>query len=222
VKTFIIIPAFNENFRAVDTIDRVLRETKNDLIVIDDGSSDDTWKVLINKFRNNDRITLLSHAINLGKGAAMRTGVAMAWKMKGDSVVFIDADGQHNPKHLKDFEKELLSNDLVFGYRKLNGEMPFVRKWGNIIAKSLLRFLFNIKRKEFLCGYLGFKKSIYKQIKWSSTRYGVETEIATRVGKYQLKYSEIEVDTIYIDKYKGVSIFDAIKILLQIPIWYYN
>ena len=222
MKTIIIIPAFNENFRAVDTIERILKETKNDLIVIDDGSTDDTWKVLNKKFKNEKRIHLLLHAINLGKGAAMRTGVSMAWKLKADAVIFIDADGQHNPKHLKNFEKELENHDLVFGYRKLNGEMPFVRKWGNIIAKSILRFLFDIKRKEFLCGYLGFKKSVYKQIKWRSTRYGVETEIATRVGKNHLDYIEIEVDTIYIDKYKGVSLFDAIKILLQIPGWYYN
>lgn len=222
MKTFVIIPVYNENFRAVDTINRVLKNTKNDLIIVDDGSNDDTWKILNKSFKNNEKITLLSHVINLGKGAAMRTGVLMAWKMKGDAVIFIDADGQHNPKHLKKFEKELKKYDIVFGYRKLNRDMPFVRRWGNIIAKNVLKLFFNIKRKEFLCGFLGFNKSIYKQIKWRSTRYGVETEIATRVGKNGLNFSEVEIDTIYIDKYKGVSIFDAIKILFQIPGWYYN
>lgn len=219
---FLIIPLYNENYRAVNTVKDILKNSDNDLVIVDDGSSDDSWKIINKEFRKNKRITLVSHAINLGKGAAMRTGVSLAWKMKADAVIFIDADGQHNPKYLRKFEKELKDNDLVFGYRKINGEMPFIRRWGNLTAKFVLKTLFKIKRKEFLCGFLGFKKTVYKKIKWRSTRYGVETEIATRVGKNRLNFSEIEIDTIYIDKYKGVSIFDALKILLQIPGWYYN
>jgi hypothetical protein len=47
----------------------------------------------------------------------------------------------------------------------------------------------------------------------------VETEVATKVGREKLEFTEILVDTIYVDKYKGVSLIDAIKILMQIPIW---
>ena len=111
---------------------------------------------------------------------------------------------------------------LVFGYRNLDGEMPFVRKWGNIVAKKIVKTMFNVNRKEFLCGYLGFTRSVYPLIKWTSTRYGVETEIATKVGKNKLMFTEIEIDTIYIDKYKGVTIFDAMRILLRIPFWYFQ
>ena len=82
--------------------------------------------------------------------------------------------------------------------------------------------VFNIKRKDLLCGFLGFSKSIYKNIEWGSCRYGIETEMATKVGKNKIPFSEVKVDTIYIDKYKGVSIIDAVKVLMQIPFWYFS
>jgi len=222
MKLVIIVPVYNEGLRAVTTIKEILAISKSEVVVVDDGSKDDSWDCLNENFGKNKRVYLLSHVINLGKGAAMKTGVKMAWKLRSDGVIFIDADGQHNPKYLPKFEKALEKNDLVFGYRKLNSEMPFIRKYGNIIAKKIVGILFNVRRKEFLCGYLGFRKSVYKQIKWQSSRYGVETEIATRVGRNKLRFSEVEVDTIYIDKYKGVSLFDAMKILTQIPYWYFS
>jgi len=222
LKISIIVPVYNENFRAVDTIKNVLLNCTGKVIVVDDGSVDDTWKILNDSFGKDRRVHLLRHLINLGKGAAMKTGVLMAWKVKSDGVVFIDSDGQHNPKYLKKFESELAKYDLVFGYRCLNGEMPFIRKYGNILAKALVKVLFNVNRKEFLCGYLGFRKSVYRLIKWSSPRYGVETEIATKVGRNNLLYKEVEIDTIYVDKYKGVSLIDAIKVLLKIPLWYFS
>jgi hypothetical protein len=70
-----------------------------------------------------------------------------------------------------------------------------------------------------LCGFIAFTENAYQKIKWDSSRYGVETEIVARTGKNRLKYSEIPIATIYKDKYKGVTIFDAIGILFNIPRW---
>lgn len=220
MKIMIVVPVYNENFRAVDTINRILKKTKNDVVVVDDGSGDDTWKVLKKRFGKHSRITLLSHVINLGKGAAMKTGVKMAWRMGAEAVIFVDADGQHNPSHLIKFEKELENIEIVFGYRSMASEMPMIRKWGNIFSISLIKTFFGIKRADLLCGYFGFRKSVYKKLRWNSSRYGVETEIACRVGKNQIPFSEVKIDTIYIDKYKGVTIFDAFNILLKLPSWY--
>lgn len=222
MKTMIVVPVYNEGIRCVKTIREVLKVSQANVIAVEDGSKDDSLKVLKKEFGKNKRVYILSHVINLGKGAAMRTGVRMAWKLGAKAVIFIDSDGQHNPKYLPQFEKELIDNDLVFGYRELSGKMPFVRKYGNLVAKAIVKILFNVRRRDFLCGYLGFRKSVYKKIRWRSDRYGVETEIATKVGRNQLPFLEIEIDTIYIDKYKGVSLFDAMKILTQIPWWYFS
>lgn len=221
MKIFIIIPIYNEENRAVEIIKKILEvDKKIEIIVVDDGSTDDSLKILENNFRKNKRVNIFNHIINLGKGSAMKTGLKIAWKLGGEGVIFIDADGQHNPKFLPKFIEELKRYPIVFGYRELDSNTPWIRKNGNKFATWLVGILFNIKRKDLLCGFLGFRKEIYKKIKWKSNKYGIETEMATKVGRNKIPFSEVKIDTIYIDKYKGVTIFDAFKILIKIPFWY--
>jgi glycosyltransferase involved in cell wall biosynthesis len=221
MKIVIIVPVYNEEFRAVVTIKEILNKSKNEVVVVDDGSTDNSLEMINNEFKNEKRVEVMNHIVNLGKGAAMKTGVKMAWKLGANAVIFIDADGQHNPKYIKIFEDELLSYPVVFGYRELGSDVPWIRRYGNLIAKKLIGFMFNVKRKDLLCGFFGFKKSIYKKIRWNSDRYAVETEIATKIGKMNIPFFEIKIDTIYLDKYKGVSVADALKVLLKIPYWYF-
>jgi glycosyltransferase involved in cell wall biosynthesis len=222
MKTFIVVPVYNEGARAVDTIKSILKNTKNQLIVVDDGSTDTSFRLINTTFKKNVRVSVLRHLVNLGKGAAMKTGIEMAWKKGGEAVIFLDADGQHNPKFIGDFERWLKDYPIVFGYREMNRNMPIVRRWGNKFSIVLVRLLFNVKKKDLLSGYLGFRREVYEDIKWLSPRYGIETEMATKIGRNNIPFKEIKIDTIYIDKYKGVSILDALKILCQIPFWYFS
>lgn len=223
MKTFIIVPVYNEEKRAVETVKKILN-VDNDVkvVIIDDGSNDDSLKILKSEFSKNFRVIIANHIINLGKGAAMKTGLRIAWKMNGDVVIFVDADGQHNPKYLPKFIDGLKKYPIVFGYRELNKNAPWIRRNGNKFAGWLVSVLFNIKKKDLLCGFLGFRKEVYKKIVWKSRRYGIETEMATKVGRNAINFLEIKIDTIYIDKYKGVTIFDAFKILFKIPFWYFS
>ena len=223
MKIFVIVPVYNEENRATETINDILQtDGKLNVIVVDDGSTDNSWKFIKNEFKYDGRIIMSRHLINLGKGAAMKTGLKVAWKLGGEAVIFVDADGQHNPKYLPRFIEELQKYPIVFGYRELNKDAPWIRRNGNKFAGWLIGFLFNVKRKDLLCGFLGFRKEVYKKIKWESCRYGIETEMATKVGRNKIPFSEVKIDTIYIDKYKGVTIFDALKILFKIPFWYFN
>ncbi|MFA6518500.1 MAG: glycosyltransferase family 2 protein [Candidatus Shapirobacteria bacterium] len=217
----IIIPVYNEGKRAVNTVEAVLKIHDGEVVVVDDGSADNSFELLTKSFAGEHQISLLRHAINLGKGAAMKTGAKYAFIKGAQAVLFLDADGQHNPRYIPEFRKCLADYPVVFGYRELNKGMPLIRKLGNIFAAHLVNVLFGIKKKDLLCGYLGFRKEVYEIIKWNSTRYGIETEMATKVGKNKIAFKELKVDTIYIDKYKGVSLFDAMKILTQIPYWFF-
>jgi hypothetical protein len=152
----------------------------------------------------------------------MKKGVKRAWELEKNAVIFIDADCQHNPEYLPKFIEKLNESSLVFGYRELEDDVPWMRKTGNKIVGWIMDILFNIKRKDTLCGFWGFRKNIYKKIKWKSDRYEIETEVSSKVGRNKLPFSEIKVDTIYIDKYKGVTILDAMKILLKVPYWYFS
>ena len=211
---FVVIPAYNEAPRMGAVIRGVKKYCQN-IIVIDDGSKDKTSEVA-----KKAGVKVLRHRLNLGKGAAMKTGVETALESGAEAIILLDADGQHDPKHIPEFLKQLeQGSEIVFGSRNLSFGVPLVRYLGNKFGSVLISLIFGIYRSDMLCGFIAFTENAYKKIKWDSSRYGVETEIVARTGKNKLKYSEIPIATIYKDKYKGVTIFDAIGILFNIPRW---
>lgn len=224
MKIAIIIPVFNESERINKTIKDILVNSKRQIIVVNDGSTDDTLMKVKSKFGGCRQVEIVSHEINLGKGAAMKTGAEKAWEMGMEAIIFMDGDGQHNPKYLADFTRYLNQSDLVFGYRSLNKNMPLIRKLLNRIASLIFKAFFNIRRKDLLCGFFGIKKNVYKIIEWNSAGYEVEMEIATRVGKNKINFKEVKIKTVYVKKVgytKGMNIWEAMKISRFIPLWYF-
>ena len=211
---WVIIPAFNETSRIKRVIDGVKKHTKN-IIVIDDGSKDRTSLIA-----KRAGAVVLRHRLNLGKGAAMKTGAQAAFLLGAEAIVYLDADGQHDPKHIPEFLEKIEGGaDIVFGSRNLTFGVPLVRFLGNKLGAILISLIFGIYRSDMLCGFIALTCEAYGKIKWDAARYGVETEIVARTGKNKLKYAEVPIETIYIDKYKGVTILDAIGILFNIPRW---
>lgn len=214
LKIFAVIPAYNEAGRISAVLQKVL-QYRISTIVVDDGSDDKTAEIA-----RRFKITVLKHKINLGVGAAKKTGVEAAWQLGADAVVMLDADGQHDPRYIPEFLKKLREgNDIVFGSRNLGLNVPVVRYLGNKIGAVLINLVFGIYRGDLLCGYLGFTKKAYKKIRWESSRYGVETEVVARTGKNKLKYAEVPLEAVYLDKYKGATILDALAVLPSIVKW---
>jgi len=216
-KIAIVLPAYNEHNFLNSLLINIRRFSSSTIIVVDDGSE---THLNIPKINNS---YLLRHRLNLGKGAAMSTGADFAFeKLKVNSIIFMDADGQHDPKYLPQFESLLKQNyDVVFGSRTQSSGVPLVRYLGNKFASVYINILFGAYVSDILSGYRALSKKAYDLLKWESPRYGVETEMVARLGKAQgkLKYTEIPVSTIYIDKYKGVSMLDAVKILANSLWW---
>jgi glycosyltransferase involved in cell wall biosynthesis len=125
-----VIPAYNESSR----IAQVLRESLSyldNVIVVDDGSSDDTAEVAS---RVDPRVVVLKHPVNRNQGAALRTGMRAALILGADIIVHLDADGQHDPNDLPVLIKPILDGqaDVVLGSRFLGIEatgMPLIRRW---------------------------------------------------------------------------------------------
>lgn len=212
---FIVIPAFQEEERIGEVIKDVLK-ARLPIIVVDDGSLDKTFKIA-----NRFNITTLHHKINLGKGAAMKTGAEMAFKMGADAIIFMDSDGQHKIEDLSNFLDALTKDkfQVVLGSRNLGHGVPLVRYLGNKFASILVSFLFGIYVSDLICGYRALTKRAFRKINWESFGYGVETEIVIKTGKYNLKHCEVPVQTVYYDNYKGVSILDALGILFEVLRW---
>ena len=214
---FIVISAFNEEERIGDVI-RELVKFKLPIIVVDDGSSDNT---LSECQMSNVKCQILRHKVNLGKGAAMKTGAEAAFELGADAVIFMDSDGQHKASDLPKFVKALKKNkfDVVFGSRNLSLGVPFVRLLGNKFAARLISLLFGIYVPDLICGYRALTKKAYKKINWESAGYAVETEMVIKTGKYGLKHCEVPVETVYLDSVKGVTVIDALNILFDVFRW---
>lgn len=217
MKTAVIIPCYNEAGKIKETILKIADlNFEKKIIVVDDGSKDQTFKQVKDSF--ND-VILLRHKINLGKGAALKTGCEGALKLGFDAILFVDADGQHSPKFIPEImekmEKENL--DIVFGSRKMDSKtMPVVFYFGNKFLTFVTNFISGAKISDSQSGFKAFKASVYDKLKWQSCDYSVETEIIVNTAKNKLKYGEIFIDTIYNDKYKGTTPFHGFKILFDL------
>ena len=212
---YIVISAFNEEKHIGKVVEEI--SSKNvPLIVVDDGSTDETFNIT----RKTRNVLVLKHKINLGKGAAMKTGAEAAFLRGADAVVFMDADGQHKIEDFRYF-KDALGNgfDVVFGSRNLSHGVPLIRYMGNKFASVLISILFGIYISDILSGYRAVTKRAFKKIEWESSGYGVETEIVINTALANLRHCEVPVATVYLDKVKGVTLLDAVNILGDVIRW---
>ncbi|MBW2966075.1 glycosyltransferase family 2 protein [Candidatus Woesearchaeota archaeon] len=210
---WVVIPAYNEENKIKDVIDKTKEYVQN-IVLVDDGSKDNTINIA-----KETGIKALRHVVNLGKGSALKTGCEFALRKEAKQLIAIDADGQHDPAEIPNFLEALKESDIVFGYRKLTKDMPFVLRFGNWFISRAVGLLFGINLRDTQSGYRAFSADTYKKIKWDAQDYYVESEMIANAGKNRLKYKEIPIQTIYSDKYKGTTIFDGMKIVLKMIWW---
>lgn len=217
MRAFIVIPCYNEEKRICDVLKKIASlGLDKKVIVVDDGSSDNSVAIIEN---NHKDVLLLGHKINLGKGAALKTGCEAAIQLGAEVIILLDGDGQHPPEALpqmlEKIEKENL--DIVFGSRKMDTKkMPFILFLGNKFLTSVTHFFSGVFVSDSQSGLRAFKSSVYKKLYWEGVGYSAESEMIMNAGKNNLKYGEIFIDTIYNDNYKGTTPFDGLKILYNI------
>ncbi len=210
---WVVIPAYNE----AKNIASVLKKAKKlpyNLLVIDDGSKDNTLDLV-----KKQNVRVISHIVNLGKGAALKTGCDYAFVHGATDIVVLDGDGQHDPAQVPDFLKQLENNDIVLGARKFDKEMPPIQKLGNVFLNKVTEVLYRISISDTQSGFRAFTAQAYRKIRWSATDYAMETEMVAKAGRERLKYKEIPIPTIYKDRYKGTTVIDGIKIFAQMVMW---
>ena len=211
--TWAVIPAYNEQ----DNIANIVNKSKkyvDYVLVADDGSKDKT-KV----FAEKAGAIVIKHIINLGKGAALKTGCDYAVKNGASYIISLDADAQHNPDNMPRFIEKLKKYDIVFSYRKISSKMPLILRFGNWFISIIAHMLYGINLRDTQCGYRAFSREGYKKVRWNSSSYSMESEMIARAGKQKLKYVQIPIETIYSDKYKGTTMIDGIKIVLDMTWW---
>ena len=212
---FIVIAAYNEHKHIADVVHRVRKQGYHNIVVVDDGSKDKTQAIA-----KKAGAVALRHVINLGKGAAMKTGADYAFKKGAKAIILVDGDGQHHPNELPKFLRALTKgNDIVFSYRRRTGEAPLVRKLGGQFINVLFKLFYGISLQDSICGYRAMTAHAYHKVRWTSSDYSVESEIIARAGKTGLRYTEVPIATIYHDKYKGMTIVDGFSVLGKLFLW---
>ncbi len=214
-KIIAVIPAYNESIR----IRPVIQHTKkyvDEVIVIDDHSSDDTKRAA--KQSGAVAIRLMT---NMGAGFATRTGCDIAIERDADVIVTIDADGQHDPKEIPKLVKELQQEnyDIIYGSRPPKKPMPLIKQLTNKWGSFLISRMFRTTISDTQTGFHVFTAEAYPRLRWESNRYGMVSEFVMRTGLTKLRYKEVEVKTIYTDKVGGMTLKDGVKALSTMFWW---
>ncbi len=216
MKTTIVIPAFNEGKR-ISKVLKSLAKTDYSVIVVDDGSSDNTSSE-VKKFR---KVKLINHETNRGQGAALKTGIRAALKLKSDTIITFDADGQHRASEIEKFTKKIEEGyDVVLGSRFLKKtKLPLRRKI--ILKGSILveRVFLGVKLTDAHNGFRAFSVKAARKIKIKEDGMAHASEIIYRIKEKDLSYCEIPVNIKYSKDtmIKGGNTFlRSIHILFQI------
>jgi glycosyltransferase involved in cell wall biosynthesis len=209
-KSFIIIPGLNEEQQIGNVISRTKKEGFKNIVFVDDGSQDGSALAA-----KKAGAIVLKHVINLGKGAAAKTGCDYALKNGANIIVLMDADGQHRPEEIKKLVNALKGKDIVFGYRRLNNKMPAVMRIGNWGINKASEVINGIRISDTQSGFRCMTSEAYKKIRWRSNNYSMESEMIANAARQKLKYEEVPIDTIYHDNYKGTTVIDGVKIFFN-------
>jgi glycosyltransferase involved in cell wall biosynthesis len=211
-----VIPVYNE----ASTISRVVEETKKyvDLVVVvDDGSTDGTRKVLKNL---NGKVFVHTHIVNRGVGAATATGITAALNSGADIIVTLDADLQHKPRDIPRLIEPIVRGeaDVVIGsrFKKPPQGMPFTKIIGNKLLNFITKVLYGFESTDTQSGFKAFSRKAASKIEITVDKYGFCSEIIGEIKKNNLKMKEVPIDVIYLDKQKGTSIIDGIGIAVDL------
>lgn len=216
----VVIPAYNEEpivkKLVVDTL-AVISGLTNDyeVIVVDDGSTDNTFKEVSSLHHNKLRIVRNSE--NLGKTKTMIKGFSLA---KGDIVSFIDADYQYDPKDLRTIISRLGDDcDICIGNRRSVRQDSIYRKFMSLAFNCFNYVMFGITVSDVNCGLKAFKKSAFNKIKlkYLNAKWFIDTELLARYQNQNIKIVELDVN--HYPRNEGVSKVNCLKLAFETIIY---
>lgn len=203
----IIIPVFNEGKTILEMLKRVdeigFFGVDKQIVVVNDGSTDNTAAMIVNYKSKTSNIKLLNHEKNMGKGAAVRTGIKNA---TGDYIVIQDADLEYNPKDIQKLVKPVLEgkSKVVYGTRlkrlpnfsKEERTPQFLLHYlGNKFLSLLTSVLYGQWITDMETCYKLFPKKALENIKLNSRRFEFEPEITAKLLKKNYRILEIPITT---------------------------
>ena len=211
MKTFVMIPTYNEKENIRNLIDKILKLNIKDLhiVVVDDNSPDGTWKIVQEISKKNKNVHLLLRKKDKGRGSAGKDGFIYCLRHNADIIIEMDADMSHDPKYIPAMLKEMENADLVLGSRRIEGAKEvgrsFFRRIITNLANLYIRTMLGLKVKDCNSGFRCFKRKVLE--KTAETLESKGPSIVQEVlFKAHLKGFRIkEIPITFVDRTKGHS-----------------
>lgn len=192
----VVFPAFNEEANielsvvsARRAMSKFFAEDKIEIIVVDDGSTDGTRKVLDRLGARYPNVQPIHHAKNKGYGAALRTGLYAA---RSELIFFSDSDMQFDLNEIDRLIEFIRDYDIVVGYRAHRAD-PFQRRlnaWG---WNMLVRMVLGVNVRDIDCAFKLFRRDVFTKIQLSSVGAMINTELLARAAQQHLRIREVPV-----------------------------
>ncbi|MFH2202049.1 MAG: glycosyltransferase family 2 protein [Elusimicrobiota bacterium] len=192
----IIIPVYNEKLTVEELIRRVRAmelPCQRELIAVDDCSTDGTLDIL-RRLEGGD-LTVLRHARNRGKGAAIRTALE---RVTGDTTLIQDADLEYDPKDYPQLLEPIIDGraDVVYGSRFLGGPHRVLLFWhylANAFFTLLTNLLYNVNLTDMGVCYKVFRTEVLKSFPLRSDRFGFEPEVTAKICRRKARIYEVPI-----------------------------
>lgn len=211
MKILIIIPTYNELENLPKLLPEVLsKDSKIDVLIIDDNSPDGTATFIENEINKNNRIHLIKRASKQGLGTAYIAGFKYALQKDYQLIFEMDADFSHDPKEIPRFLEEIKSADVVLGSRYKNGvnviNWPMRRLLLSWFANFYTRIITGMPLHDATGGFKCFKREVLEAINFDyvkSNGYAFQIEMNFKAWKKGFRIKEIPI--IFVDRVKGNS-----------------
>lgn len=208
----IVIPAYKPDMRLRDLVGRLKAAGFISVVVVDDGSGSE-FKSLFGEVKALGAV-VLQHAINMGKGRALKTAFnhCLAEGLAKDGLITADADGQHTPEDIAKIAEAMAENPsaLVLGVRDFKGKIPLKSRFGNTLTRKLFMFINGSDVRDTQTGLRGIpEKHLPMFLTLTGERYEFEMNMLLSARPSNIKFVQIPIETIYIEGNKS-SHFNAI------------
>ena len=191
-----MIPAYNEAPTLVQTLDRVLaQECVAEVVVVDDGSTDETAALCLDYARSTPRVTIIQHRQNQGKGAAIRTAFAAT---TSPILIIQDADLELNPDEYGHLVAPIINgeSDVVYGSRFMNGTCARTAWWHrlqNLLLTRLSNFLNGQRLTDQATCYKVFRREVLMKMRLQENRFGFCSEVTAKLSRMGVSILEIPI-----------------------------
>lgn len=219
-KVIAVLPAYNAEQTLEQTVKEIPREWVDEILLVDDASHDDTWRVA-----QNLGVATVRHPENRGYGGNQKTCYAEALKRGADIVVMVHPDFQYDPALIPRLIEPLLLNesDAVFGSRMLGGQfieggMPLWKFYGNVMLTALENMVLHVFLSEFHSGFRAYSKRYLQSVNLhaNSDDFVFDTEIIVQGIAQGLRLREVPITTRYFESASQIGFRKSVRYALSI------